>query len=37
MDAVRQVKGRLKLNPSDIEHLNYILTDAEVVDQERHT
>ncbi|PWJ60481.1 hypothetical protein CLV98_101665 [Dyadobacter jejuensis] len=30
-DAIRKVKGRLVLNPSDIEHLNYILTEAEVV------
>lgn len=31
-DEVRTVKGILQLNPSDIEHLNYILKNAEVVE-----
>ena len=31
-DEVRTVKGILKLNPIDIEHLNYILKNAEVVE-----
>ena len=31
-DAVKTVRGRLELNPDDIEHLNYILKDAEIVD-----
>lgn len=30
-DEIRTVKGVLKLNDSDVEHLNYILTSAEVV------
>ncbi|WP_200942790.1 hypothetical protein [Dyadobacter sp. Leaf189] len=30
-DAVKFVKGKLLLNPTDVEHLNYILTEAEVV------
>lgn len=29
-DEVRTVKGRLQLNPTDVEHLNYILKDAVV-------
>ena len=31
-DEVRTIKGKLALNPTDIEHLNYILKNAEVVD-----
>ena len=31
-DEVRTVKGILQLNPTDIEHLNYILKNAEVVE-----
>ena len=31
-DAVKTVRGRLELNPDDIEHLNYILKNAEIVD-----
>ena len=31
-DEVRTVKGILQLNPYDIEHLNYILKNAEVVE-----
>ena len=31
-DEVRTVKGILQLNPADIEHLNYILKNAEVVE-----
>lgn len=30
-DEIRTVKGILKLNPDDVEHLNYILTAVEVV------
>jgi hypothetical protein len=30
-DEQRTVKGILQLNPADIEHLNYILKNAEVV------
>lgn len=30
-DEIRTVKGVLKLNPDDVEHLNYILTSVEVV------
>lgn len=30
-DEQRTVKGTLQLNPSDIEHLNYILKNVEVV------
>lgn len=30
-DEQRTVKGILQLNPSDVEHLNYILKNAEVV------
>lgn len=29
MDDVVAVTGRLKLNPDDVEHFNYILTDCE--------
>lgn len=31
-DEVRTVKGILQLNPADIDHLNYILKNAEVVE-----
>lgn len=31
-DEVRSIRGRLVLNTSDIDHLNYILQDAEMVD-----
>ena len=31
-DEVRTVRGVLQLNPTDIEHLNYILKNAEVVE-----
>ncbi|SEJ13705.1 hypothetical protein SAMN04487995_3408 [Dyadobacter koreensis] len=31
-DEVRTVRGVLQLNPNDIEHLNYILKNAEVVE-----
>ncbi|WP_229217074.1 DUF3299 domain-containing protein [Dyadobacter luteus] len=31
-DDVRTVTGRLVLNPADVEHLNYILTGAELAD-----
>jgi hypothetical protein len=31
-DAVKTVRGRLKLNGEDVEHLNYILEGAEVVE-----
>lgn len=31
-DEVRTVKGVLQLNPADIEHLNYILKNAEIVE-----
>jgi len=31
-DEVRTVKGILLLNPADIDHLNYILKNAEVVE-----
>ncbi|GGH53976.1 DUF3299 domain-containing protein [Dyadobacter endophyticus] len=31
-DEVLTVRGRLVLNASDIDHLNYILKDAEVID-----
>ena len=30
-DEIRTLKGVLKLNPEDVEHLNYILTSVEVV------
>ncbi len=30
-DEIRTIKGVLKLNPEDVEHLNYILTSVEVV------
>lgn len=30
-DEVRTVRGTLRLNPSDIAHLNYILKDVQVV------
>ncbi len=30
-DEIRTIKGVLKLNPEDVEHLNYILTAVEVV------
>ncbi len=30
-DEIRTLKGVLKLNPEDVEHLNYILTGVEVV------
>ncbi len=31
-DEVRSVRGMLQLNNNDIEHLNYILKNAEVVE-----
>ncbi|WP_353722460.1 DUF3299 domain-containing protein [Dyadobacter sp. 676] len=31
-DEVRTVRGKLLLNASDVDHLNYILKDAEVTD-----
>lgn len=31
-DTVKTVRGKLLLNPDDVEHLNYILKDAEVID-----
>ncbi|TDE10856.1 DUF3299 domain-containing protein [Dyadobacter psychrotolerans] len=31
-DAIKTVKGKLVLNPGNIEHLNYILKNAEVVE-----
>ncbi len=30
-DEIRTIRGVLKLNPEDVEHLNYILTSAEAV------
>ena len=30
-DEQHTVKGILQLNPADVEHLNYILKNAEVV------
>ena len=30
-DEIRTLSGKLRLNPNDIEHLNYILTDAQIV------
>lgn len=30
-DEIRTLRGVLKLNPEDVEHLNYILTSVEVV------
>lgn len=31
MDQVIKVRGRLKLNATDLEHLNFILEDAELI------
>ena len=31
-DEIRTVKGKLRLNPADIEHLNYILEGVQIVD-----
>ncbi len=31
-DTVKTVRGKLLPNPDDVEHLNYILKDAEVID-----
>lgn len=31
-DEVLTVRGRLALNANDVDHLNYILTDAEVIE-----
>lgn len=31
-DEIRSIRGKLMLNTSDIDHLNYILQDAEVAD-----
>lgn len=31
-DEVRTVRGKLMLNTTDVDHLNYILRDAEVVE-----
>lgn len=31
-DEVLTVRGRLTLNANDVDHLNYILTDAEVIE-----
>ncbi len=32
-DEIVHVKGKLKLNPDDFEHLVFILTDAKVIDE----
>ncbi|MNL80290.1 hypothetical protein D3C87_2071030 [compost metagenome] len=31
-DEVLTVRGKLALNANDVDHLNYILKDAEVID-----
>ena len=33
MDEIRTIKGVLKLNEMDIEHMNFILNKAEIIDE----